>query len=221
MGASCTGGNSVQETLTVVPQGKKAIVTDKLYADRIKDIDALIASYQFSPDAYVLVEQLPIHVVLQPEERQNLLLFKRFGKIEPETRLSSYTSGRIFTPEFELRWERQDDMFQAVYVGPERSQVLPEAKITINMASPRKTHYYLFGKRLKDEGVDNDVARIGPPARAGDFAELRIPRLLRYPELPNAPKAQRLRLAVREYIDETGQVQLFRFLNLEPGEEES
>lgn len=196
-------------------------MTDKVYADRVKDVDELIASYQFSPDAYVLVEQLPISVVLKPEERQNLLLFKRFSKIEPETRLSNYTSGRIFTSEFELRWERQDGMFHVVYVGVERSQLLPVKETEINMASFRKAHYYLFGKRLKDEGVDNDVARIGPPARAGDFAELRIPRLLRYPELPNAPKAQRLRLAVREYIDETGQVQLFRFLNLEPGEEES
>jgi hypothetical protein len=200
-----------------VSQGRRAIVTDKIYAKPVEDIDALIASYHFSSDAYVLVEQLPVNVVLKPEERQNLLLFKRFGEIEPETRLSNYTSGRIFTPEYELRWERQDGKFQVVYVGQERSQLLPEAETEINTTSFRTTHYYLFGRRLDD----NDVAKIGPPAEIGDFAELRIPRLLRYPELPNAPRAQRLRLAVREYIDETGQVQLFRFLDLEVGEKES
>ena len=200
-----------------MPQGRRAIVTDKIYADQVEDIDALIASYQIPPDAYVLVEQLPTKVVLNAKERQNLLLFKRFGEIEPEMRLSSYTSGRIFTPEFELRWERQDSMFQVVYIGSECSQLLPAAKIVINMASYRETSYYLFGRRLDD----NDVAKIGPPAEMGDFAELRIPRLLRYPELQNAPRAQRLRLAMREYVDETGQVQLFRFLDLQPEEKKS
>ncbi|HVB24689.1 MAG TPA: CRISPR-associated protein Csx19 [Ktedonobacteraceae bacterium] len=195
-------------------------MTDKIYAKPVEDIDELIASYQFPPDAYVLVEQLPTKVVLNTE-RQNLLLFTRFGDIEQYPRLSNYTSGRIFTLDFELRWERQKGMFHVVYIGAEWGQLLPVKETEINMASSRKAYYYLFGKRLNDVGENNDVARIGPPARAGDFAELRIPRLLRYPELPNAPRAQRLRLAVREYIDETGQVQLFRFLNLEPGEEES
>ena len=195
-------------------------MTDKIYAGQVEDIGTLIASYQFPSDAFVLLEQLPTKVVLNTE-RQNLLLFTRFGDTQQHTRLSNYTSGRVFTPDFELRWERQGDVFYSVYVGVERSQLLLVKETEINMVSFRKAYYYLFGKRLNDMGENNDVARIGPPARSGDFAELRIPRLLRYPELPNAPRAQRLRLAVREYIDETGQVQLFRFLNLEPGEGES
>ena len=195
-------------------------MTEKIYAGQVEDIGTLIASYQFPSDAFVLVEQLPTKVVLNTE-RQNLLLFTRLGDIEQHPSLSNYTSGRVFTLDFELRWERQDGLFHAVYVGVERSQLLPVKETKINMASSRKANYYLFGKRLNDVGENNDVARIGPPARPGDFAELRIPRLLRYPELPNAPRAQRLRLTVREYIDETGQLQLFRFLNLKPGEGES
>ncbi len=50
-----------------------------------------------------------------------------------------------------------------------------------------------------------------PPEPDKDYyAEVRIPRLLRYPELTEKPR--RVQLAVREYTDEkTGRVQLFRF----------
>jgi len=68
-----------------------------------------------------------------------------------------------------------------------------------------------------------DRERMGIQAVEGEeyYAEVRIPRLLRYPDLkPNSSqKAQRVQLAVEEYTDKsTGQVKLFRFSGLRPQE---
>ena len=57
----------------------------------------------------------------------------------------------------------------------------------------------------------------GEPAAEGDFAEVRIPRLLHYEPAP--PNAERVRLGVYEFLEEdTGKVALFRFYSLEPAE---
>lgn len=203
-------------------------MADMVYSGPIDDIDPLVASCQFSPEAYVLVEQSPDHVMASPEERQNLLLFIRLKELESEQyeniRLSNYTSGRVFDQNAEIRWERmkqteqQGGKFQAVYVGPEREQfpLKKDKEQSAKLGEPGDTHYFLFGERLKPE----DINKIGPPARAGDFAQLRIPRLLRYPSPRKGRNAQRLQLVVSEYVDEdTGKVHLFRFRDLQAGEE--
>ncbi|MHB8597665.1 MAG: type III-D CRISPR-associated protein Csx19 [Ktedonobacteraceae bacterium] len=201
-----------------------------VYTGPIDDIDALVAICQFSPDAYVLVEQAPRHVVTGEKERQNLLLFIRLEKLKSEQyegiRLSNYTSGRVFDQNAEIRWERmeqteqQEGKFQAVYVGPEREQFpfkkdKEQSEKLGKSGNPRTTHYFLFGERLKPE----DINTIGPPTQPGDFAQLRIPRILRYPSPRKGQNASRLQLVVSEYVDEdTGKVQLFRFRDLEPEE---
>ena len=210
-------------------------MADAVYTGSIEDIDALVALCHFPPSAYVLVEKLPRHVVIGTEERQNLLRFTHLAEMGEHTSLSDYTSGRVFTPECELRWQRKDgkdgnngidhrdgqgNQFQVVYVGPEREQ-LPIKKDEAHskqLADAPKlpdTHYLLFGERLDAD----DINSIGSPAQEGDFAQLRIPRLLRYPRRPGKPIPRRLQLAVREYVDEmTGKVHLFRFRDLQVGE---
>jgi hypothetical protein len=202
-------------------------VADTVYTGSIDDIDALVAMCHFPPSAYVLVEQLPRHVIVGAEERQNLLRFTRLSEVGEHIRLSDYTSGRVFTTEGELRWQQkdrnegQDNQFQVVYVGPEREQ-LPikkdeaQSKKLSDAPELPDTHYLLFGERLDAD----DIASIGSPAQEGDFAQLRIPRLLRYPRRPGARIPRRLQLAVREYVDEiTGKVHLFRFRDLQVGED--
>ncbi len=77
------------------------------------------------------------------------------------------------------------------------------------------TPYYLFGTKLdarrrQELGLEED---------RGYFAEVRVPRLLRYPVKTNALRVQ---LHVSEYVDEkTGQVQLFRFQDLREAEEKA
>lgn len=73
--------------------------------------------------------------------------------------------------------------------------------------------YYLFGKRLDA----NFLKDIGQPAQAGDFAEARIPRLLRYPIVT---EKERVQLVACEYSDrESGAGVAFRFKKLVEAEE--
>ncbi len=186
----------------------------------------LIAACEFGPKALFLVEKLPAHVV-RPQERLDLL---RFAPFDSNVLFAEYTSGRIFQSDTELRWEQDgQQQLHVVYMGPERSlpglqdvasltQVQEQASIwrlnkdgkTQKLLKKRDSHYYLFGERLSPQ----ELERIGRPAQPGDFAELRIPRLLRYPRLEN--EKRRVRLVVGEFVDDkTGIVELFRFQQLE------
>jgi hypothetical protein len=199
-----------------------------VYTGRIDDIDGLVASCQFSPEAYVLVEQFPEHIVSGTKERQNLLLFIHLKELESDQNrdihLDTYTSGRVFDQHAELRWERttqteqQEGKFQVVFVGPEHEQLhfhKMEKEQSEKFGEPRDTHYFLFGVRLDTD----DINAIGSRAQEGDFAQLRIPRLLRYPSMPDGHRARRLQLEVSEYVDEdTGKVHLFRYRDLQAGE---
>lgn len=203
-------------------------MAEMVYTGRIDDIHALVAGCQFSPEAYVLVEQFPAHIVTGTQERQNLLLFIHLRELESDQYrnidLNAYTSGRVFDQHAEVRWEwmkqaeQPEGKFHAVYVGPEREQFVlaKDKKQSEQLGEPRKTHYFLFGERLDAD----DINAIGSHVQEGDFAQLRIPRLLRYPSLPGGRRARRLRLAVSEYVDEdTGKVHLFRFRDLQVGED--
>lgn len=188
-------------------------MTEKIYTGDVYDIAGLIANckFQLKEKVLFLAEKSPQHVVEKAEERLELLRFTYFDENIP---FADYTSGRIFHPDFELRWEKIDERaVRVVYVGEERSieplQVKNDLKLKKN--SDIK-YYYLFGKRLEPE----ELELIGKPATEGDFAEVRIPRLLRYPPLENA---KRVHLGVCEYVQETtGKLELFRFQSLEPAD---
>lgn len=202
-------------------------MADMIYTGPGKDIDALVAQCQFSPDAYVLVEEYPDHVVIGSKNRQNLLLFIHLRDLKAERyqhiQLNNYTSGRVFDENAEIRWERieqtrqHDGPFHVVYVGPQHDQLplTKDEEESTRLGEPHDTNYYLFGELLDTD----DVNAIGSPAEEGDYAQLRIPRLLRYPRLLNGRTPQRLKLVVGEYMDDdTGKVRLFRFRGLLPGE---
>lgn len=185
------------------------MVQEICLAGTVPSIAALIQEYR-TPDtlpALMLLEQQPQHLV-EPHDRQDLLYFANFTR---SFAYNDYTSGRIFHADGELRWEKHGSGFQVVYTG--HVQYSPELKGTTSLTLdtyPAKTkHYYLFGKRL-----DNDLLKhIGASAQMGDFAEVRIPRLLRYP----APQdtSERVQLIVNEYRDPaTGINVAFRFTQL-------
>ena len=126
-----------------------------------------------------------------------------------------------------MRWERVFGKTQVVFLGtkavyqdtlrdvPELKQ--DEAALQYLDSHPR--YYYLFGQLLDAD----DRERMGIQTLEGEeyYAEVRIPRLLRYPDLKpeSSQKAQRVQLAVKEYADKsTGQVKLFRFSGLRPAE---
>ncbi len=204
---------------------------ETLYTGTVTDIAALIQACDFPPDAYVLVERQP-RTVVEEGGRQDLLRFDRLNEVIADKKFdfASYTSGRVFHPRFELRWEQNAvKMGEAsvVYIGVERK--LPEVlKPRATLRSDGKEHhYYLFGELLDQD----KQSKMGLEHSQGYeyYAETRIPRLLRYPEPAQGRQPQRLQLLAREYhlIDEEGekseesegQGRIYRFLNLVEAQE--
>jgi CRISPR-associated protein (TIGR03984 family) len=192
----------------MVPMG------EVLYAGQVSvnDFPQLVADCGFLPGAFVLVERLPEQVITKATERQDLLCFTH---LDQSISLANYTSGRIFDEHAELRWEKQGNTMPVVYLGTKnRAQVLLNYKLQEEnnelgkLKSTREKKYFLFGERISSQ----DLKKIGTAARDGDFAEVRIPRLLRYP-VPQ-DEQRYVRLIVREYLDEENTVVLFRFQDL-------
>jgi hypothetical protein len=175
--------------------------------------------------ALVLVERQPDHVIA-PEARAERLALLHFADFDPDFNFMPYTSGRVFHEHGELRWEKQRARIHIVYTG--KREYRPQAELerpkelSLEQAEKCERRYLLFGKRL----VDAQLERLRPVAQPGDFAEVRIPRLLRYPP-PDEPKdmnpAQdkledtgRVRLVVCEYLHpDTGINVAYRFKGLE------
>ena len=193
---------------------------ETLYTGPMTDIARLVEACHFPQQSYVLVERQPKTIVGE-SERQNLLCFAR---LEDGIDIASYTSGRIFHKDFELRWE-QDAATQGqtsvVYLGVERELPgLTKSKWTVQ-PEDKEWHYYLFGERLD---LDKQ-GKMGLEPQEGYeyYAETRVPRLLRYPRLEGR-EPQRLQITAREYLlidpqkgDEKGYA--YRFLDLIPAKE--
>ncbi len=175
-----------------------------------------ITRCQFPDNAFLLLETLPQQVV-SDEKRQGLLCFARLGdmKADKNINLASCTSGRIFSPAFELRWEQEAGTTRVVYLG-EPCELPPLQGQRQDTFSPvGKKTYYLFGTRL----AEDDLATMGIQPDGKDatyYAEVRIPRLLRY---PLATSAQRMQLMVGEYHDAKQETRLFRFVDLRPAKD--
>src|SRR5260370_14792877 len=178
----------------------------------VNDFPQLVADCKFASSAFILCERLP-ESVIKISERQDLLRFMHF---DPGTRFIDYTSGRIFDERAELRWEKQRNMMWVVYLGSkERVQTLLNYKLkksdVLDQLRPDvEKKYCLFGERIAPEGLK----MIGNTAKPGDCAEVRIPRLLRYPELQG--EYRYVRLVVRQYFDEENTVTVYLFQDLRP-----
>ncbi len=156
-----------------------------------------------------LGEDFPLQIV-NPKERDKLIRFIRFDVELSNETYAKYTYGRIFHPDFELRWQYDSGMIRVIYIGVKRE--LPSLQPIENLKiekSVEQQSYYLFGERVID---NKGTEKIGRPARKGEFAEARIPRLLHYPVDGQKPY---VRLVVQEYLDEkTKQVALHRFVDV-------
>jgi len=188
------------------------VATDEaVFVGSVVDIKEFIEAHSFLSDSagsLILLEMQPQKMV-EKEDRQNLLFFAEYTGKLPHI-INEYTAGRIFNEEFELRWEKINSGVQIVYIGNKQTLSLPTEKTDVLKDCVRATSsYYLFGKRLDDEKVDN----IGVPAQTDDFAEVRIPRLLRYPVKDK--HKDYVKLNVYEYRHKvTNERILFRFRSL-------
>jgi len=194
----------------------RELMEEILATGLVSDIAALINACNFPQQAFILTENFPSYRVNDQREKQNLLRFARLEDGLDE--MSNTTSGRVFHKKFELRWEKRDHEYWVIYLGAKRD--LPALKVDEDILKKlqkheESKHYYLFGEVLDSQRLSS----MGLEGSTGYYAEVRIPRLLHYPPLPNAPR--RVRLVICEYVDKTtGSVQLFRFQNLEPEPEE-
>jgi hypothetical protein len=183
----------------------------------VTNLAELIKACDLPKKAFFLAEQLPSHII-NHEQRQDLLLFARVENLGNIEKLQEYTSGRIFSELFELRWEKEiGGAYQVVYFGRDceisgltKDEVESE---NIKHYKPDTKHYYLFGERLDLKAPEFATMNVKPAPEGCDYyATTRIPRLLLY---PIDSRARRVQLRVREYLDETtSRVRLFRFQDL-------
>jgi hypothetical protein len=184
------------------------VYTGLVTAEKMKQV---IAHCHFTQDAVFMAEQLPTHLI-NKEERLALLQFIHF---KSDLSCAEYTTGRIFQEDRELRWEKQGEKLRVVYVGAAENEAeLRDDRLhpntVLSTLKKKSTYYYLFGERLRK----NDLDKMGKSVQEGDFAVVRIPRILRYPVFNNNERYARL--IVCEYREpETDRVALFRFQNVE------
>ena len=212
-------------------------MTEILYTGDIPvaDLPRLIMACRFSAPAWILAERLPDRAAIKTKERKALLQFTylptdisttddhagRFFPGDPDSSITDYHTGRVFRANAELRWEKQKGQMHVIYIGSEDYSSLmkdyklkdkPDVLTSLKKCDEPK-YYYLFGERIRP----SDLEKMSSTVRPGDFAEVRIPRLLRYPL--DSQVSRYARLSVCEYLDtETGEVQLYRFQALEPWE---
>jgi hypothetical protein len=186
------------------------------------DFARVVREYTTPGVAFIMLEEMPRYTV-RPEDRLNLVRFEEFRN---DLVIPAFTSGRIFHEHGELRWESGSDSTWVVYTGEEEFGIaLPEAREEILIGASRKEEVlmrtcqkiehqaFLFGRRLDSGWLD----RLGGAAQPGDYAEARIPRLLRYPDLPRLAEAERLKLAFYEYVNPVnGSNMAYRFCGLVP-----
>jgi len=209
---------------------------DFLQAGRSRDIAALIAACDFPAQAFFLAEQMPQEPVAL-RERQELLQCVFVSEIQrpPSNNAgldpAHYTSGRVFCPQCELRWQTssQTGERQFVYLG-EHERSFPDLVQASDLAAlqeelqtlEKKTaSYYLFGTTLdtSDEGRQLLKQMDLADDQGRYYAEVRIPRLLRYPRLTDVGEKRRVQVIVCEYRErQTGSVRLFRFQDIQAAE---
>lgn len=170
---------------------------ETLYTGTAEQISSLVEACDFPRDAFVLVERLPQTVVVDAQERNDLL---RFARLHDNLDLASATSGRVFHPDFELRWERDagSKITGVVYLGVDRKLPgLTKREGTLRPEGDAR-EYYLFGELLgSGRLVEMGIAPL--ESEEAYYAEVRIPRLLRYPKVGNVRRPYRVKLVVREY----------------------
>jgi hypothetical protein len=193
-------------------------------AGTVADFAQFIQALRFK-DALFLAEEFPQRIISKPDERNKLLLFDLLDRVSDEER-ARFTSGRIFTKDAELRWEKTNGSnYSVVYFGPpielEGMNKSRQELISTDHYEQQLKCYYLFGKRVDEklrERLEIPAADISSAERL--YAEARIPRLLHYPWTTQPTrKEERVQLEVLEYREKaTDQITFYRFQGVKPAE---
>lgn len=193
-------------------------------AGTVADIAQFARALAFPDNTLFLAEEFPQHVISKPAERKKLMRFDFLHRVSDEER-KRFTSGRIFTKDAELRWEKKNEnSYYVVYFGPsielDGMNKSSQQVISTDDYDQKTKSYYLFGKHLDEK--QRERLEIPEPDKAftgGLYAEARIPRLLQYPwTTPPTGKQERVQLEVLEYREKaTAEVTFYRFQDVKPG----
>lgn len=183
-------------------------MNDHLSRARMGSIAPSIQAMDWPKDAAVWLERVPVAFLTDPQRADGI----RLERFDANTQFDDWARGRIFAEMGELRWERQDGMFDAVFCGDaqdpagftlETEQDLSASEITTMINS-----YYLWGTRVGTR----DLQKLGLDTQTSAFVELQIPRVLDYPV---SLAARRVKVAVREFYALNGLLVYARFCGFE------
>lgn len=173
---------------------------------RLTDLAPTIAALTQPAPEWLYLERVPSTWLTTAAQQQGLRL-EAFNSAEA---WNLWERGRLFGAAFELRWEKQDGAFQAVYVGASLAlQGFVAADLDLSTAQTIEHTYLLWGNRVPEK----NLADIGAEPRPGQtaFLEFVTPRVLYYPLA-----AERVALRMREYADaQSGALLYYRWLGLE------
>jgi hypothetical protein len=184
-------------------------MTDVIQWARLETLEPTIAALEPLEACYMYLERVPDEWLTGEDRRDGL----RLEKFEPDEDFDRWERGRIFCADFELRWERLDGAFQAVYVGApqELPGFVPADELNLDGTKVEQRSYMLWGNKVPAD----DLETVGAEKREGQsaFIEFQVPRVFYYPA---SDQAQRVRLQVREYVDPGSGARCYhRFLGLE------
>ncbi|MGB1251997.1 MAG: hypothetical protein ACPG8W_15375 [Candidatus Promineifilaceae bacterium] len=177
---------------------------DTLFCATLTSFDTLLQQLPTVNPSWLLMETLPTGWV-DEQGRANGIRLERFSG------QASFleTKGRIFCPDFELRWERLGGtQIQFVYCGKSLSLNGFDAADELAQTKSAQHSYFLWGTKVQEDRLQ----LVGYPPNSILFAELQVPRLLEYPV---SPAAQRVKLAIRTFHDDQHNLVYYRFHSLE------
>ena len=154
----------------------------------------------------VLLERVPQAFLSEDERKLGICLQTH----EVSEYYEAWERGRIFDKNFELRWEKQDNVFIIVYIGEPRELPMPHIKSLEEFETQDET-YFLWGKKISAE----NLKAIDQSEEKNLFLELQIPRLLSYP-ISSQGGGSRVKISTRHYLNaETGALEYYRYRHLE------
>lgn len=166
----------------------------------------IVQALEWPDESLMVLERVPSTFLFDDERQAGICL----RKYESSENFEAWEHGRIFHNNFELRWEKQGDVFVIVYIGEPTELSMPHTE-SLSRFDIQDETYYLWGERIS---ADN-LKAIGQPETTPLFLELQIPRLLSYP-VSNQGGKSRVKVSARHYLNsETGVLEFYRFRHLE------
>lgn len=139
--------------------------------------------------ALMFLERVPSVYLSDAEVQKGIML----TQYDAATDITGWERGRIFCPDWELRWDQQNMLYTGIPLSIDNFK----QTLDLRLYTKHEASYYLWGQREA-------------PNR---FIELQIPRVLHYPV--EATEKGRVKLRAAEWFDAAGNLVASRMTGLE------